>query len=161
MPSGSSKKKSQLKIASIASLLNTPHDDTAAAAAVASSLKDALQELKTLIQQHQRSSNKARVPAAVLPHVGTVLQAVSWLTRGLFQEGRPLLQYDQAWTVYARALSISCQCLDESGNKITWDQLRPALRPCPEDGVTPGGWPTMVGYLQPWQLYCRHRKQGP
>jgi hypothetical protein len=147
MPSGSGKKKSQLKIAGAARLLNTPHIDTAAAAAVTRSLHEALQELKDLIQQHQRSSSKLRVPAAVLSHLGTVLQAVSWAARGLFQVGHTTLDGTDLRTVYARALSVAYQCLIQ-WNKLTLEHLRPGLRPCPEDGVTPGGWLDSCGCME-------------
>jgi hypothetical protein len=140
MPSGSGKKKSQLKIAGSASLLNTPHTDTAAAGAAARSLQDALQELIDLIQKQQRSSTNPRFPAGVLPHVGTLLQTVSWLTRGLLQGGCPLTQHGPlVQTVYAQAVFVGHQCLNQR-DKLTLEQLRPALRPCPEDGATPGGW---------------------
>lgn len=72
--------------------------------------------------------------------MGTVLQAVSWAARGAFTKGQPPPDHDLLHEVYAQALWVGHYCLVESGDKITWDQVRPVLRPCPEDGATPGGW---------------------
>lgn len=138
MPSGSNKKKTRLKVASIASLLSTQHAEPDAVTQVARSVQEALQELIDL--NHRQGSSGSSKPSfsVALPYVGNILQIVCWAARCNIPKDPPPANQQVLREVDAQAVFIAIRCLKQP-DKLTLEQLRPALRPCPEDGVTPGG----------------------
>lgn len=130
------KKKQQLKVAILPSLLHLPHSDSTAAAKVARSVSEAVEELAPAGQQ-QRTSSKSGSATGV-PYVGVLLQAAGWLARAGFQQDHPDAVRQELATALVSAWHVSIILLQQR-EKITLEHLRPALRPCPEDDVTPGG----------------------
>jgi hypothetical protein len=137
MAPSSRKKKQQLKIVSIPSLLHQPPSGGATAVTVARSFKDALEELAPSQQQGPTSSKSSS--AAGVPHVGVVLQATGWLGRVTFEQECTYEVYNEANDTMVHGWAVATSLLQQR-DKLTLDHLRPALRPCPEDGVTPGRW---------------------
>jgi hypothetical protein len=136
MPPSSGKKKQQLKVAGLSHLLQASPSDTTAAATVARSVTAAVQEL--VPSQQGRISSKSGVAAGV-PYVGVLLQAAGWLARAWHQQELPRELQTAVYLALTEALTLSATLLQQR-DKLTLEYLRPALRPCPEDGVTPGGW---------------------
>jgi hypothetical protein len=136
MAPSSGKKKQQLKIAGITTLLQLPTSDSEAAARVAHSVREALEQLAAP-QAHTSSKSGS---AAAVAHVGVILQAVGWLARARFQQHHTKEVYTALFGALLNALDLATTILKQRDkrDKLTLEHLRPALRPCPEDGVTPG-----------------------
>jgi hypothetical protein len=126
MPPGSSKKKQALKITSITNLLNTSQTDAGSVVAVAQRLKEALTEL----------NSSGSCPAA---HVGAVLQAVAWVCRASYHKHETRVQ-GLLLLVSTESFHSALSGLSKE-QAVPLQQLRPVLRPCREDGGTPGRFP--------------------
>jgi hypothetical protein len=131
------KTKVKLKVVGLPKLLHLPRSDSTAAATVARGVREAVEELVPADQQG-RSSSKSGSAAAV-PYVGIILQAAGWLARAQVQEEHPQDVRHELNGAMVEAWHTSASILKQH-DKLTLDHLRPALRPCPEDGVTPGRW---------------------
>lgn len=136
MPPSSGKKKQQPKLAGLSRVLHLSPADSTAAATAACSVREAVEELMPPGEEGCTISKSAL--AAAVPYVGVLLQAVGWLARARIQQEHPDEVREASDVAITAALTLAAKLLPDH-DKVKLEHLRPALRPCPEDGVTPGG----------------------
>jgi hypothetical protein len=138
------KKKQQLKLAGLSRLLHLSPADSTAAATAACSVREAVEELIS----PGRTISKSALAAAV-PYVGVLLQAAGWLARARYEHEHTDQVWEACHVAITAALSLASRLL-ALRDKVTLEHLRPALQPCSEDGVTPGGWLVACTHVISW-----------
>lgn len=139
MPAGHNRSR-RLQITQLSALLQQPHN-CESTESVAARIHDALDELAPCKQPHRdrhHVAHRKALHAAAVAHVGVILQAAGWLARAAFRHVHPPEVQEQLQITYVWAITLATKCLQQE-NKVKLEQLRQALQPCPEDGVTLGG----------------------